>query len=146
MNLPVQLGIEASFASHVQYWFTTGLMWDTQSTMIQSLAFHFRHINLNFVCLKLCVKKCAFHRHEALCSGAVAETEVEAVPLSWLRSDDKETLCSWPPYPAKATTRIMTAISERTPPGDGWPEYQATIIKNVVSLIFILHFVTSSNY
>ena len=59
-----------------------------------------------------------------------AETEeVEAVPLSWLRSDDKETLCSWPPYPAKATTRIMTAISERTRPGDGWPEYQATIIK-----------------
>jgi len=24
--------------------------------------------------------------------------EIEAVPLSWLRSDENSTVCSWPPY------------------------------------------------
>lgn len=55
--------------------------------------------------------------------------EVEAVPLVWLKSDDTETMCAWPPFPAKATTRVMHAITERTVPSENWPEYKAKLIK-----------------
>jgi len=62
--------------------------------------------------------------------------EVEAVPLSWLKSNDEGTVCSWPPYPATATTRIMNAISQRIFPSDEWPEYAAKIIKKCGNCLF----------
>jgi len=54
---------------------------------------------------------------------------VEAVPLSWARSNEDESLCAWPPYPPKAATRIMHAISERIHVSADWSEYAVKLIK-----------------
>jgi len=67
--------------------------------------------------------------------------DVEAVPLSWLKTNESETVCSWPPYPSRATSRIMNAIAERIVPQDDWQSFPAEIIRKCGQLHYSLHFV-----
>jgi len=63
--------------------------------------------------------------------------DTEAVPLSWLRSNEEETLCSWPPF--TSATKIMAAISTRAAPGPDWKEYEANIIRKCGSFYLLLY-------
>jgi len=57
----------------------------------------------------------------------VDTNEVEAVPLSWLKSNSSGTVCSWPPY--KSTARLTHAITTSEHCTDDWEIFDAHIIR-----------------
>ncbi len=57
----------------------------------------------------------------------VVTEEVEAVPLSWIRSCDEKVLCAWPPNASAA--KVSKAVLTMHPPEDHWEEYEAVVIR-----------------
>lgn len=53
--------------------------------------------------------------------------EVEAVPLSWIRSSDQKVFCAWPPR--ASTSRVTKAVVEMHPPQSDWEEYEIVVIR-----------------
>lgn len=53
--------------------------------------------------------------------------EIEAVPLSWIRSSDQRMLCAWPPR--VSASRVTKAVIEMHPPQDDWEEYDIVVIR-----------------
>ena len=57
----------------------------------------------------------------------VKTEEVEAVPLSWIRSSDKRVLCAWPPR--VSASKVTKAVVEMLPPEDDREEYEIVVIR-----------------
>ena len=66
-----------------------------------------------------------------------ATEEIEAVPLSWLRSNENSTVCSWPPY--KSMSRLTRAISSYEACTDEWDTYDARLVRHCGEYLSLIH-------